>query len=206
MAGFRVDLQLQTSGLDALKAVTDIKLFDKAIAGGIKYASKAGIVQAAKSVGQRYNLKAARIKEDIRISSINKDQATLLFRRRPPTLNQFGITLGKRGGKQPGLGRGMGWGKPSPAGRPISARIFKGGPRQAYGNAFMVTGPNGQAIPVRSVNGKLKAIYGPSVGSDIFGRSRHAAVIQAEVATRINEQFITGMQRVLDSASRGYTK
>jgi hypothetical protein len=206
MAGFRVDLDLQVSGFDALKAVTDPKLFGKAVTGGIKYASKAGVVQAAKSVGQRYNLKAARIKEDIRVSAITKDQATLVFRRRAPTINQFGLSLGKRGGPQPGLGRGMGWGKPKPKGRPITATIFRGGQRQAYTGTFMVMGRNGQSIPVRSKGGKLIAVYGSSVGSDIFGRGKYATVIQSEVSARINEQFITGMQRVLDSASRGYSR
>ena len=204
MAGFRVNLDLQVSGFEALKAVTEPKLYDKAVAGGIRYAAKAGITQSAKSVGQRYNLKAARIKEDIRISAIRNDEATLVFRRRPPTINQFGLSLGKRGGPQPGLGQGKGWGKPKPKGKPISARIFKDGQRQTYTGAFLITGRNGASVPVRSKGGKLVAIYGPSVGSDIFGRGRYSALIQAEVGARINEQFITGMQRVLDSASMGY--
>lgn len=205
MAGFRVNMEL--SGLksfDPLLEFTNPKLYAKAVAGGIRYASKAGITQAAKSVGQRYNLKAARIKEDIRVSAIRNDQAILVFRRRPPTLNQFGLSLGKRGGPQPGLGQGLGWGKPKPKGKPISARIFKDGQRQTYRGAFLITGRNGASIPVRAKNGRLKAIYGPSIGSDIFGRGRYSAIIQAEVGQRINEQFITGMQRVLDSASRGY--
>ena len=204
MAGFRVNLDLQVSGFEALKAVTEPKLYDKAVAGGIRYAAKAGITQSAKSVGQRYNLKAARIKEDIRISAIRNDEATLVFRRRPPTINQFGLSLGKRGGPQPGLGQGKGWGKPKPKGKPISARIFKDGQRQTYTGVFLITGRNGASVPVRSKGGKLVAIYGPSVGSDIFGRGRYSALIQAEVGARINEQFITGMQRVLDSASMGY--
>ena len=86
------------------------------------------------------------------------------------------------------------------------ARIFRDGQRQKYPGTFLITGVNGATIPVRSVNGRLKAVYGPSIGSDIFGRGRYATVIQAEVSQRINEQFITGMQRVLDSAARGYGK
>jgi len=205
MAGFSVNLELSgIKSFDPMLEFTNPKLYAKAVKGGIRYAAKAGVVQAAKSVGARYNLKAGRIKEDIRVSAISGDQATLVFRRRPPTLNQFGLSLGKRGGPQPGLGQGMGWGKPKPKGKPISAKIFRDGPRQAYRGAFLITGRNGATIPVRSKGGKLVAIYGPSVGSDIFGRGRYSALIQAEVGQRINEQFITGMQRVLDSASRGY--
>jgi hypothetical protein len=205
MAGVRFSLELSgMNSFDPLLEFTNPKLYAKAVKGGIRYAAKAGVVQAAKSVGQRYSLKAGRIKEDIRVSSITADQATLIFRRRPPTLNQFGLSPGKRGGPQPGLGRGKGWGKPKPKGRPITARIFRDGQRQKYPGTFLITGVNGATIPVRSVNGRLKAVYGPSIGSDIFGRGRYATVIQAELSQRINEQFITGMQRVLDSAAKGY--
>lgn len=205
MAGLRVSMEMSGLGsFDPMLKFTNYSLYEKAVKGGIRYAARAGVVQAAKSVGQRYSLKAARIKEDIRVSSITADQATLIFKRRPPTLMQFGLSVGKRGGPQPGLGYAKGWGKPKPKGRPITARILRGGPRQSYPGTFLITGVNGASIPVRSVNGKLKAVYGPSIGSGIFGKGQHAAVMQAEVKARINEQFITGMQRVLDSAARGY--
>ena len=207
MAGVRFTLELSgMNSFDPLLEFTNPKLYAKAVKGGIRYAAKAGVVQAAKSVGQRYSLKAARIKSDIRVSSITADQATLIFKRRPPTLNQFGLSVGKRGGPQPGLGRGKGWGKPKPKGRPITARILRGGQRQKYPGTFLVAGENDAIIPVRVIKGKLKAVYGPSIGSGIFGRGQHSAVIQAEVSQRINEQFIAGMQRVLDSAARGYGK
>jgi hypothetical protein len=202
MAGITVDLQL--SGLETLKpllAFTDPKLLAKAVKGGIKYAAKAGATQAAKSVASRYTIKSARIKQDIKGPFIYGDTATLVFSRRPPTLNQFSLTVGKRGGTQPGLGHAMGWGKPSPKGKPITAKIFKDGQRQTYRGVFMVNG-----LPMRYIRAKNKfeVAYGPSIGSDIFGTGRYATTIRAEVTTRMNEQFITGMQRVLDSASRGY--
>ena len=204
MAGITVDLQL--TGLETLKpllAFTSPKLLAKAVKGGISYAAKAGKTQAAKSVASRYTIKSARIKQDIKGPYIRDDEATLYFSRRPPTLNQFSLTAGKRGGPQPGLGRGMGWGKPAAKGKPITARIFKEGQRQTYKGAFMVKG-----IPMRYIRatGKYQVLYGPSIGSDIFGSGRYAPTICAELATRMNEQFITGLQRVLDSASRGYSK
>jgi hypothetical protein len=199
MAGITVDLQL--SGFEKLANITDPKLLAKAVKGGIKYAAKAGATQAAKSVASRYTIKSARIKQDIKGPFIYGDTATLVFSRRPPTLNQFSLTVGRRGGPQPGMGRGMGWGKPAPRGKPVSARIFKDGPRQVYRGVFMVNG-----LPMRYIRAKNKfeVAYGPSIGSDIFGSGRYATTIRAEVVTRMNEQFITGMQRVLDSASRGY--
>jgi len=199
MAGITIDLQL--SGLEPLQNITDPKLLAKALKGGISYAAKAGKTQAAKSVASRYTIKSARIKQDIKGPFIYGDTATLLFSRRGPTLNQFSLTPGRRGGPQPGLGRGMGWGKPSPKGKPITAKIFKEGQRQTYLGVFMVNG-----LPMRYIRAKNKfeVAYGPSIGSEIFGKGRYATTIRTEVAIRMNEQFITGMQRVLDSASRGY--
>jgi len=201
MAGITVDLQL--SGFEKLANITDPKLLAKAVKGGIKYAAKAGATQAAKSVASRYTIKSARIKQDIKGPFIYGDTATLVFSRRPPTLNQFSLSPGKRGGTQPGLGYARGWGKPAPKGKPVSARIFKDGPRQTYRGVFMVNG-----LPMRYIRAKNKfeVAYGPSVGGDIFGTGRYATVIRSEMTTRMNEQFITGMQRVLDSASRGYGK
>jgi hypothetical protein len=204
MAGFRVNLELSgIKSFDPMLEFTNPKLYAKAVKGGIRYAAKAGVVQAAKSVGARYNLKAARIKQDIRVSYITADQATLAFSRDAPSLNQFGLIAGRRGGPQPGLGHGRGWGKPKPKGKPITAKILKDGPRQTYRGVFMVKG-----LPMRYIRatGKYQVQFGPSIGSDIFGRGRYAAVMQAEIGQRINEQFITGMQRVLDSASKGYGK
>lgn len=204
MAGIRVDLQLTlTQTIKPFIAITDPKLLAKAVKGGLSYAAKAGKTQAAKSVAARYTIKSARIKQDIKGPFIYGDTASLIFSRRPPTLNQFSLTIGRRGGTQPGLGRGLGWGKPSPAGKPITARILKEGQRQTYRGVFMVNG-----LPMRFIRAKNKfqVAYGPSIGSDIFGSGRYATVIKSELTTRMNEQFITGLQRVLDSASRGYTR
>ena len=201
MAGITIDLQL--SGLEPLQNITDPKLLAKALKGGISYAAKAGKTQAAKSVASRYTIKSARIKQDIKGPFIYGDTATLLFSRRGPTLNQFSLTPGRRGGPQPGLGRGMGWGKPSPKGKPVTAKILKEGQRQTYRGLFMVNG-----LPMRYIRAKNKfeVAYGPSIAGDIFGTGRYATVIKAEMAARMNEQFVTGMQRVLDSAARGYGK
>jgi hypothetical protein len=200
--GITVDLQIDgLKSFDPMLEFTNPKLWAKAVKGGIKYAAKAGAPQAAKSVASRYTIKSARIKQDIKGPFIYGDTATLVFSRRGPTLNQFSLSPGKRGGTQPGLGRGMGWGKPSPKGKPITAKIFKDGQRQTYRGVFMVNG-----LPMRYIRAKNKfeVAYGPSIGSEIFGKGRYATTIRTEVAIRMNEQFITGMQRVLDSASRGY--
>lgn len=204
MAGHVVTLEL--SGIKSLNPMlefTNPKLFAKAVKGGIAYAAKAGITASSKAVTARYNIKAARVKQDIKGPFITGDRATLVFSRRPPTINQFGLTPGKRGGKQPGLGQGLGWGKPNPKGKPATALIFKGQARSTYPTVFLMHG-----LPFRYSAEKRKLVvqYGPSIGSNIFGKGRYAEAIKAEVKARMEEQYVKGFERVQSSAARGFTK
>lgn len=190
MAGIRVDLQL--TGLEPLQNVTDPKLLAKALKGGISYAAKAGVTQAGKSVSSRYNIKSSRVKADIRGPYISGNQASLFFSRRPPSAIQYG-------GKDNGKG--------------LSISVFKGQRVNVARGFIMKPGPKAgtkagkpwqRITPAR--NSKLRFVYGPSLGSVALGSGRHAATIKNEITTRMNQQFITGMQRVLDSAARGYGK
>lgn len=198
---FRLDLQLTgVEDLLKLKAFTDPKLYEKALQGGLKYASGSVPTAAAKSIRQEYTIPSARVKQDIKGPFIRGDEATLIFSRKPPTLVQFGFNPGKRGGPQPGLGQGKGWGKPKPKGKPASAKILRAGARLSYPNTFLAKG-----LPfTRLKTGKLKVEHGPSTGSIFLGRSQFGDQFRAEVQARMNEQFIKGVQRVLDSAARGY--
>lgn len=201
MAGTLIKLNLSgLSQLQQMKAFLAPATFAKAQAAGIRYAAKATPPAVAKAITTRYNLTSARVKQDTKGPFIRSDEATLIFSRKPPTLLQYGFKPGKRGGPQPGLGQGLGWGKPQPKGKPASAKILKAGARIEYPNTFLAKG-----LPfTRTAGGKLKVEHGPSIGSLFLGRSQFGAVIRTEVQTRINQQFITGMQRALDSASRGY--
>jgi hypothetical protein len=187
--------------LSRLQAFLNPALHDKALKGGLSYAAKAAKTSAAKNIRARYNIAAARIKKDITGPSFSGDRATLRFSRRPPTLAQFGFKPGTRG-HQPGLGQGLGWGPATPPGKPATALIFRGGKRQQYSGTFLL--PNG--VPVHRKGNRLIADYGPSVGSIFAGKSQFGDAIRAETQARINEQFIKGFQRVLDSAARGYGK
>jgi hypothetical protein len=160
----------------------------------------------AKEAGAAYNLKAARIKGDIKGPTFSNDGTigSLRLSRKPPTLTQFGAKPGRRG-HQAGLGRGLGWAKPKPPGRPLTALILRANGRKAIPGAFQIIGNNGNLLTVRRASGgKLKALYGPSVGSIFAGRSRIAPQLQADLQIRINQQFIKGFERVLSSAMRGY--
>ena len=206
MAG--ITLQLQ--GLDQLQRLmelTDPQTFAKAQRAGIAKASGAIKTQVAKGIGEQYNLRAARIKQDISRATIAPDgsSATIRFSRRPPTLTQYGMRPGRRGTGQPGLGRGKGWGKPAKPGRPLTAVVLRSEGRKAYSGAFVITGASGNQIVVRKDSqGKLHAVYGPSVGSIFLGGGKHALQLQAAAAQLINQEFVKGFEKKLSDIARGY--
>lgn len=195
--------------LAKMVAFLDAKTFDKARRGGVTAAARSVPKIAGKSIGQRYNLKAGRIKEDIRGPFIRDDQATLIFASRPPTITQFGFRAGTRPSGQPGLGRGRGWGPPSKPGRHGSATIIKGR-RLQYPSTFLAPSGSGAMLPFRRGKGftrngkpKLEVEYGPSIAS-IFSTGSFSPLIKTEIELEINARFIAGYQRVLNSAARGY--
>ena len=202
-------VSFQVTGLDQLQRMQAFlapETFLKAQRGGISYALKAVSPAVAKGIGAAYNLKAARIKQDILSAKIDPGglSATVRFSRRPPTLAQFSPKPGKRG-HQPGLGRGMGWGRAKPQGKPLTALVVKAQGRRAYPGAFLATGASGnQLVLRRGPVGQLLAMHGPSIGSIFLGRSSIGPQLRMDVEARINEQFIKGFQRVLDSAARGF--
>ena len=204
-------VSLSLAGIDQLKrlqAFLDPKLYDKATKGGISYASKAVPPAVAKGISSGYNITSRRVKQDIsRVRFADGGQSAVIgFSRRPPTLAQFKPNPGSRQ-PQPGLGRGMGWGKPTKAGKPLTATIIKGKGRQIISGAFMATGASANRLVLRRTgNGSLQGVYGPSTGSIFLGNSAIGPELRADVQTRINEQFIKGYQRVLDSAARGFGK
>jgi len=201
--GATTAIDIKLTGLESLnrmRAFLDPKTIDKAMAGGVRYAAKAAGPAVAKQTTSYYNIKSGRVKDDTRGPYISNggQSAQLYFSTRPPTLNQFGFRPGTRG-RQAGMGRGLGWAAPSPKGKAGAATIVKG-LKQSYPGTFMLNG-----LPFRQgKGGKLTVVYGPSIGKIYMGKGGHAANIQSAVDARINEQFVKGFQRVLDSASRGY--
>jgi hypothetical protein len=112
---------------------------------------------------------------------------------------------GSRGGKQPGLGRGLGWGKPVKAGRPLSAMVLRSDGRKAYTGAFVFIGKGGnQLVGRKDSKGKIFTVYGPSVGSIFLGKGRYALELRAKAAQLINDEFTKGFQKKLDDIARGY--
>jgi len=207
MAGITLDFNIQ--GLEQfrkMQAFLNPENLLKAERGGVAYAAKSVPPVVAKGIGASYFIKAARIKQDISSVRIdpNGTTATIKFSRRPPTLIQFGAKPGKRG-RQPGLGRGMGWGPAKPAGRPLTATVLRSDGRKARPGAFIATGQSGnQVVLQRRSNGKLVGVYGPSIGSIFLGDSKISNELKAAVKARINEQFVVGFNRAWEKAARGY--
>ena len=200
---------LEIKGLDRMIEFSDPKMLAKAKRGGLAAAAKSATKTAAQAIGQRYNLQARRIKQDISGPYIRGDEATLIFASRAPTISQFGFKPGTRASGAPGLGRGRGWGKPTKPGKPGSAAIFRG-QRVKYPTTFLALGAGGQPLPLRAGKGytrtgkrRLVVGYGPSIAR-VFDSGRYGHLIRAEVEAEIGRRFVAGFQRVLDSAARGY--
>jgi hypothetical protein len=207
MAGITLKIE-GLSQLQKMLEFTDPKNFAKANRAGIAKATGAIKTQVAKGIGESYNLKASRIKQDISRAYIAPDglSATINFsRRRPPTLTQFGMKPGTRGSGQPGLGRGRGWGKPAKPGRPLTATILRAEGRRAYRGAFVALGNGGNQVVFRKDSkGKLYAVYGPSIGSIFLGEGRHSQRLQNDAARLINDEFRKGFEKKLNDIARGY--
>ena len=202
------NLSITLTGVEDLRRMQTFlnpKLYSKAIRGGISYASKAVPPVVAKGITTSFNLSAARVKKDIgRVSLVDGGSTALIkFSRRPPTLAQFKPNPGKRQ-PQPGLGRGLGWGPPRKQGKPLTAVVARATGRVAFAGAFRARGLNANSLVLRKdSSGRFYGVYGPSVGSMFLGESKIGPQLRDDVGKRINEQFIKGFQRVLDSAARG---
>jgi len=206
MAGITIKLE-GLSQLQKMVEFTDPKNFAKAQRAGLTKATAAIRTQVAKEIGQRYNIKSARIKQDIKNAYIAPDAsfASIRFARTSPTLAQFGMKPGTRATGQPGLGRGMGWGKPTKPGKPLTAMVIRADKRHRYTGAFVFIGKNGNELVGRKDSkGKIHSLYGPSIGSIFLRKGRYADELQATAARLINDEFVKGFEKKLGDIARGY--
>ncbi len=195
--------------LRKLQAFLAPATYGRAVREGVRYGAASAKPAAAKAIGSRYNLKAARIKKDILKPYIKGATAEIIFRRTPPSLMSFGAKPGTRG-HQRGMGRGKGWAKASPRGKSFTFKILRGGRRISAPDVFVAnfTKKDGEGFSValrRSRKGKLGyAGSGPSIGSIFAGKSKFGDSIREEVLARIGEQFEVGFKRSLDKQRAGY--
>lgn len=166
--------------INALKALADPETYRKAIRAGLKYGGDSGKVAAAKEIGARYNLKAAEIKADIAGPYINVADATVEYRfsRKPRTLKAYSFKVGSFGATG-SLQRGI---------RLVYPRAF-----EHKGLIFQRVG--GPRLPI-------DVPHGPSVGSIALGKGDHSDAIQDATIKRVQEQWLTGVERALSAAAR----
>ena len=203
-------VRFEITGLDQLAKMAEAlspRTLARAQRAGVTAAAKAVPGAVAKGISERYGLQSRRVRQDVRGVRIAPDgmSATVGFSRRPPTLAQFAARPGRPASGQPGLGRGLGWGRPAKPGRPLSALVVRANGRQPVAGAFLATGRSGNRLVLRrGRGGKLEALHGPSVGSIFAGASTGGPALRAETETVIRARFIAAFQRTLDSAARGY--
>jgi hypothetical protein len=190
-------LDITTTGLDAMAAILDPARFRKDVTAGLRYASSGVKTTAAKEIGARYTLTAARIKQDIRKPQASGDAITIRFGRRPPTLRGYsGRPLAPRGGNS---------GRPLARGG-ISYSVFRG-QREKRSDVFWLPIGGAPGLPFRRVKpGRqgMIVLYGPSVGSIFAGKSLFGESIRGTTTAKAQEQFIKGIERELARRSRGF--
>lgn len=153
----------------------------KAIRAGVRDAARAGRTTLAKSIGQRYSLSAARIKQDVPTARISDggQTAVITTSRKPITAMQF---------------------KPRQTSRGLTMAIFRG-ERTLVRSGFIAKG-----LPFKR-KGKermpISVILGPSIHA-IYTGGKWAPALQARTEVRIEEALQSGILRALGAMGRGY--
>jgi hypothetical protein len=155
----------------------------KAIRAGVRDAARAGRTVITKNIGQHYNLKAGRIKQDISSPQFQDGGQTAILRtsRKPITAMQFNP-------------------RQTPDG--LSMSIFRGS-RTLVKSGFLAKTKN---LPFKR-RGKermpLDVIHGPSIHA-IYTGGKHTQPIQDASAARIKEALSNGIVRSLRGMARGF--
>ena len=202
MANFQLNVSLDgAEKLSKMAALLTPKLFDKALAGGVRYAARAATPAIGKAASSRYGIRSGAAKDDVGRPRFydGGQSATISISRKPRTAAQFGGRLLGRGG--------------------YSWALFKG-QRQVQRLGFIGTTPEGATVPfirlpgpkVRMTKGRyagkmrqrIDVIRGVSTGSMFLGDSRFGDVMKKEVEARMSEQFLRGVDRELGRAARGF--
>lgn len=191
--GVSVDVQ----GLKEIQRLLNPVTFQKAVAAGISYAARSTPAAVAQQVSDKYSIASRRVRQDTRgpfLRGSGGDRyAQLFFSRRPPTAMQYGARQGREG---------------------LTMQVMRGAARTTLRRGFIRRGLPWQSVPgtvyrrdvgVRATpRPGLAVIYGPSIGSIFTGASAHGDEIRQVVGSRINEQFMKGVERSLSAAVRGF--
>jgi hypothetical protein len=183
MARIDITARVETEGLaNALRQMSAQQL-PRAIKAGIRDASRAGRTTLAKSIGQRYSLSAARIKQDVPTARIAADgfSAVITTSRKPITAMQF---------------------KPRETPKGLSMSIYRG-QRTVVKSGFLAKGkPFKRRGPERM---PLDVIHGPSIHA-IYTGGKWSPALQARTEIRIEQALEDGVLRALGAMGRGFLR
>jgi hypothetical protein len=167
----------------------DPKVYRGAIWSGLKIAGRGGRTLAAKEVGQRFNLAAARIKQDISDPKLNLNTMSIEYR-----ISQEPISSGSYGYRDTGKG--------------LRGSVTRGGARTPIVRGFQLRKERGTNAKgwQRSGNPRLPMhiVWGPSIGRIILGpQSTFGDQIVGRILERTQEQFVKGVDSYLTRKGRG---
>jgi hypothetical protein len=205
MAGVTLKVE-GLKGLDDLRRLLNPQLADKAQAMALKQSMKAAKRQAVKDIASRFTIKSKTLtgNGEIKDAVFSASSATIKASLVPRTLNQFVFNPGSRGGPQPGLGRGKGWGKPSHPGKPASFKVLKGRRLTKAPTAFKAKGIPFIRINNKRTKGSLKVMHGPSVARIFAGKGKFSAELKKNASDVIATTFEKVVEKVFNDAARGY--
>ena len=192
-------LSLDAIGLTAMRRLVNPKQFDKDLQAGLRYARSTVKKVAAREIGSKYALTAARIKKDIKDPIYTNDSILVRFNRVPPTLRAYGgVPLTTRPTKTIGTGVPIG----------LKYRVFKGkgGTQKRPGVFWLRVGSTPYpGIPFkREGPNTITALYGPSIGSIFVGKSAFGEKIREVTTEAAQVQFIKGVERSMSRRKRGF--
>lgn len=153
----------------------------KAIKAGVRDAARAGRTTMAKSIGQRYGLSAARIKQDVSEPQFLQGGEVAIIRtsRKPITAMQF---------------------KPSQTRRGLTMAILKG-ERTLVKSGFIAKGlPFVRRGPERM---PIRVIQGPSIHA-IYTGGKWAPALQARTEVKIENVLTEQILKRINAMGRGF--
>lgn len=180
----RIDISARVIGDEELaRTLAKLSSHDipKAVRAGVREAASKGRTTLAKSIGQRYFLSAARIKQDVPTARIAGDGQTAVITtsRKPITAMQF---------------------KPRQTRRGLSMSIYRG-QRSVVKSGFMAKG-----LPFKR-RGKsrypLDVIHGPSIHA-IYTGGKWSPALQARTELRIETVLVEEILRRIKAMGRGF--
>jgi hypothetical protein len=192
----RIDIDV--SGLNGMKALANPAQFRKAVQAGLRYASPSVKKTAAKEIGAKYALSAARIKKDIKDPKYTSDSILVTFNRVPPSLRAYGGKPIRSRTTAAGIGTPIG----------VKYRIFRGQTEKRDNVFWLQLGSVPfPGIPFRRDgpgSAGLVALYGPSIGSIFTGDSKFGEALRKATTEAAQVQFVKGVERYQSRIARGY--